>query len=101
MNNKPSQQINRIYKMISPNERNNIINDINNLIITSECKTGQKQQWWTKKHHPSMQIPLNIYVLGDGTFDDLYDRYINKYAYISKKDFRDYTRELQKQQIMK
>jgi hypothetical protein len=94
------QNFNQTYFMVNPNDRNLIIQQIINKEIESECVSGRQQNWWLKKHHPENEIPTNIYLLGNGTIKELYDKYINKHGYMEQKEFNNYTRELIKQQIM-
>lgn len=91
------------YQMVSPERRREIIRQIDNSEIMSECKTGKK--WWATKHHPKREIPQNIYLLGNGTLLELYQKYIAEYikeneTHIEYKAFINYTRELIKQGIM-
>lgn len=94
------QDFNKIYNMINPIERIQIIKKINNGEITSETVTGKKKRWWTDKHNPDNEIPKNIYLLGKGTIQELHNEYIKNYNYIEWSDFINYTRELIKQKIM-
>ena len=56
------QNFNKIYTMTLPNERNIIIQNINNNILESETISGKKQDWWKKKHYPENDIPTKIYL---------------------------------------
>ena len=92
---------NKIYTMVAPQERVDVINLIDSGELTSECVTGQRQKWWTKKHHPKADIPVKIYLLGSGTIDELYLSYVDNYGdNLTKKEFVNYIRELIKQQII-
>ena len=81
------QNFTKTYTMISSSERSIIIQKINNNELVSECVTGQKQEWWIKKHHPDNEIPKNIYSLEQGSIKELYDKYIihNYYNLFAKK----------------
>ena len=94
------QDFNKIYNMINPNERNKIVNKINNNELVSETLTGKKYNWWIGYHNPNEEIPNNIYLLGKGTIKHLYDEYIKKYGAIEWNIFINFTRELIKQKIM-
>jgi len=95
------QDFQKTFTMVTPNERFIIIEKINNGELVSETISGSSQQWWLKKHNPDCEIPRNIYLLGDGTIEELYKKYIIKYGLIEWDEFIDYTRELQKQKIIK
>jgi hypothetical protein len=86
--------------MINPSERIEIIQKINTGEIVSETFTGKKEDWWADKHNPNKDIPTNIYLLGKGTIQELYNKYIRNYGNIEWADFINYTRELIKQKIM-
>jgi hypothetical protein len=91
----------KIYSMVSVNERNLIIDKINSGEITSECTAGIKNKWWENKHHPDKEIPKNIYLLGDGTIQELHRQFREKTMMdIEWSEFINYTRELIKQGIM-
>ncbi len=97
------QKLEKIYTMVSSQERQNIINDIDNGTIEEKCHTGKKQHWWKNKHHPNKDIPKNIYLLGYGTIDELHKKY-NKSTYyppLPYTSFINWTRELINQNIMK
>jgi hypothetical protein len=94
------QDFNKIYDMILPSERNEIIQKINAGEIVSETFTGKKDNWWIDKHNPNNDIPKNIYLLGKGTIQELHIEYIKNYGNIEWSDFINYTRELIKQKIM-
>ena len=94
------QNFTKTYTMISSSERSIIIQKINNNELVSECLTGQKQEWWMKKHHPDNEIPKNIYSLEQGSIKELYDKYITTYGGIEWEEFTNYTREMIKQNIM-
>jgi hypothetical protein len=95
------QDFQKTYVMINPSERNNIINKIYSNEFITDCVTGQKQEWWLKKHNPDNEIPKNIYLLGQGTINELYNNYIIKFnTFIEWDEFINYTRELIKQNIM-
>jgi len=85
------QDFSKIYSMISPSDRVEIMKKINNGEIMSETITGNKEHWWIDKHNPNNEIPKNIYLL---------DKYIEIYGNIEWSDFINYTRELIKQKIM-
>jgi len=95
-----SQDFQKTYTMVNPAERMNIIQQIDTSVIVSECATGQRKEWWTKKHHPENEIPKNIYLLGQGTVRQLYDQYHSRYHTIEWDEFIGFTRELIKQKIM-
>jgi hypothetical protein len=100
---KHKQDPTRVYRMVSPDDRREIIRKIENGSMVSECKTGKR--WWITKHHPKQEIPQNIYLLGNGTLSDLHKRYIVEHhkeneTPIEHKIFINYTRELIKQGIM-
>jgi len=60
--------------MISLNERNEIINKIEDGLLSSECKSGAT--WWRNKHHPNKDIPRTIYLLGNGySIVELFEKY--------------------------
>jgi hypothetical protein len=89
--------------MVNPEKRMDITRRIDNGEMVSECKTGKR--WWLSKHHPKREIPQNIYLLGNGTLQDLHQKYIAEYTKendppIEYKVFINYTRELIKQGIM-
>jgi len=94
------QDFNKIYIMIYPSERIEIIKKINSGEIVSENFTGIKQRWWLDKHNPDNEIPKKIYLLGKGTIQELYNEYIRNYGNIEWSEFINYTRELIKQKIM-
>ena len=94
------QDFSKIYSMISPSDRVEIMKKINNEEIMSETVTGKKEHWWIDKHNPNNEIPKNIYLLGKGSIQQLYDKYIEIYGNIEWSDFINYTRELIKQKIM-
>jgi hypothetical protein len=89
------------YSMICPNHRVEIISNINNgQTIGATTKTGLEKIWWLNKHHPDNSIPKNIYLLGNGTVEELFTKYVRTHEHIEWKDFKDYVRELIKQGIM-
>jgi hypothetical protein len=90
------QDFNKIYMMVKPIDRIEIINKIENEEIMSE--SGEK--WWLNKHHPNNDIPKNIYLLGKGSIKELYEKYNENYENINWGKFINYTRELIKQKIM-
>jgi hypothetical protein len=90
----------KVYVSISQEEINIIIDNINNGLLESSVKTGIKDKWWKNKHNPNNSIPNNIYLLGNGYFDELYRKYNREYGFISKKEFQDYFRELIQQKIL-
>lgn len=94
------QDFKKTYTMVSPANRDIIIQKINNHELVSETVTGQRDEWWTNKHHPDSEIPKNIYALGSGKIDDLYDAYNAKHGAMERSEFINYTRELIKQKIM-
>jgi hypothetical protein len=87
-----------IHRMVTPEKRNEIISNINNGKFIEYNK--HTSYWWKNKHHPEQPIPTNLYLLGDGTLCELFERYNMKYDPISKTDFYDYVRELVKQEII-
>ena len=95
-----SHDFTKTYSMVSVNERNVIIANIQSDVLVSDCVTGVKQKWWKTKHFPEKDIPTHIYLLGDGTIQELHQRFINKHMDISWSDFINYTRELIKQGIL-
>jgi hypothetical protein len=94
------QNFQKTFIMVTPNERFNIIEKINNVELVSETIIGNNQDWWLKKHNPDSDIPRNIYLLGNGTIEELHKKYIIKYGSIEWDEFINYTRELIKQNIM-
>lgn len=94
------QDFSKIYYMISPSERNDIIQKINSDDMVSETFTGKKEHWWKDKHHPNNDIPKNIYLLGKGTIQQLHVEYNKNFGEMEWSDFINYTRELVKQKIM-
>jgi hypothetical protein len=86
--------------MVPPVVRNIIIERINSGQLVSETKSGKESKWWLIKHHPDKEIPLHIYLLGDGTIKEIYEKYILKHGFIEWRIFINYTRELIKQNIM-
>lgn len=94
------QDFNKIYSMTNSNSRYIIIEKINNKELFSNDISGKRLNWWLNKHYPDNEIPKNIYLLGNGTIKELYERYIKKYNYIEWTEFINYTRELIKQTIM-
>jgi hypothetical protein len=87
----------KIYSMVTADERKIIIDNIDTGNLVSECAAGIKNKWWKNKHHPDKDIPKNIYLLGDGTIQELHYRYRENIAW---SEFINYTRELIKQGIM-
>lgn len=94
------QNFSKLYNMVYPDERIQIIHKINNGEMIFETFTGKKENWWNNKHNPNNEIPKNIYLLGKGTIKELYIQYIKNYNYIEWNEFINYTRELIKQKIM-
>lgn len=94
------QDFSKIYTMINPSERIEIIKKINGCVIVSETFTGKKEHWWIDKHNPNNVIPRNIYLLGKGSIRELHIEYNKNYGNIEWSDFINYTRELIKQKIM-
>ena len=94
------QDFRRIYTMNKPIKRYEVIQKIYNEEIVSETIAGQTQKLWLIKHHPDNDIPKNIYLLGQGTIEELYNKYIIKYRMIEWSEFINYTSELIKQTIM-
>jgi hypothetical protein len=94
------QNPNQPREMVSPSVRNEVIERINAGELESETVTGRKQNWWKNKHHPQQTIPTKIYLLGNGSPEELYIKYIALYECIDHREFLDYTRELIKQNIM-
>lgn len=88
--------------MVSPKMRNDIINKINSREIYSQTTSGERDNWWLKKHHPEKEIPIKIYLLGEGTKEELLEKYKEKYQVkdIEWGKFLGYMRELIAQQIM-
>lgn len=98
-----SQRINdpnKIYNMVNPIIRNEIIEKINREEVVSETITGKKNRWWLVKHNPNNDIPKNIYLLGGGTISELHKKYIKNHGKITRRVFMNYTRELIQQKIM-
>ena len=94
------QDFHKIYNMINPSDRIEIIKKINSEEMVSETIAGKKERWWIDKHNPNNEIPKNIYLLGKGTIPELHIEYIKIYGNIEYSDFINYTRELIKQKIM-
>jgi hypothetical protein len=94
------QDFTATYHMVAPQQRCDIIKHIDMGNMESECVTGIQQKWWTTKHHPAEIIPTRIYLLGDGTIEELFQRYVAKHSEMEWSDFINYTRELIKQRIM-
>ena len=94
------QDFRKIYNMINPSDRIEIIRKINSEEMVSETIAGKKERWWIDKHNPNNEIPKNIYLLGKGTIPELHIEYIKIYGNIEYSDFINYTRELIKQKIM-
>ena len=94
------QDFEKIYTMVSEEDRARIVEQINNGQLESECSTGIRQKWWTDKHHPMNEIPDSIYKLGQGTIKELHEMYCQKNTPLLWEEFIDYTRELVKQKIM-
>ena len=94
------QDFHKIYNMINPSDRIEIIKKINSEEMVSETIAGKKERWWIDKHNPNNEIPKNIYLLGKGSIQQLYIKYIEIYGNIEWSDFINYTRELIKQKIM-
>lgn len=94
------QNPNQHREMVSPNVRKKVVERINAGELESETITGYCKRWWKTKHHPDKEVPTNIYLLGNGSPEELYIKYITKYGYIEHRVFLNYTRELIKQQIM-
>jgi hypothetical protein len=92
----------RKYTMVSPKTRNDVINKVNNREICSQTLSGEKNDWWMNKHHPEKEVPTQIYLLGEGTKEELYEKYKEKYNENDMEwaKFHGYIRELIKQQIM-
>jgi len=88
------------YTVVSEEYRNNIICKIDKGEFVSECATGKKNHWWSKKHHPAETIPQNIYLCGGGKINEMHEKYILHYNFIEKSDFINYVRELIKQKIL-
>jgi hypothetical protein len=72
------QDFYKVYYMVNPSERNEIIKKINSCELISETLNGKKQDWWLNKHNPNNEIPKNIYLLGRGTIFELHIEYIKK-----------------------
>jgi len=94
------QDFQKKYTMTTPTQRFIITQQCNDETIVSETIPGKKQKWWLHKHNPDNEIPKNIYLLGEGTIEELYNMYKTKYGIIVWDEFRNYTRELIKQNIM-
>lgn len=90
----------KVYSMVNPSNRNEIIEKINRKELISQTITGKTLRWWLEKHHPNNDIPTNIYLLGKGTIEVLHKKYIKNHGNIEWSDFIDHTRELIKQKIM-
>ncbi len=90
------------YNSISPDERNIIINNINTIENYERDITNRQATWWKTKHYPEADIPTKIYLIGSGTFNELYNKYVIKYGnVIDEKEFKNYVRELIYQKILK
>jgi hypothetical protein len=61
-----------------------------------------KKNAWKKKHHPDKAIPRDIYLLGEGTMDNLFEKFKEKYTEYTetKSEFKNYLRELKQQGIL-
>jgi len=94
----PEQQnFDKTYSMVSPQERRSIISRIDNNELVSEILSIS----WKAKHHPSSEVPASIYLLGDGTIQELFDRYHQTYREpVEWGQFMGYTREMFRQGIM-
>ena len=86
--------------MISPANRYIITQKCKQQELVSETIPGKKQKWWLNKHNPDNEIPKNIYLLGEGTIEELFNKYRINCRMIERKEFINYTRELIKQNIM-
>jgi len=91
------------FTSVSPNERNILIQNIDNIsdyefTITRRPTT----KFWKTKHHPNDVIPTRIYLLGNGTTNELFQKYNNKYGNnsISIKEFKNYIREMIYQKLL-
>lgn len=92
----------REFIMVSPEERKSIINSIDTTLSnTLELNMTDRKttNFWKKKHYPTLEIPTNIYLLGNGTRDELHQKYKDTHGYISRQEFTNYLRELIKQKI--
>ena len=89
----------RVYHMINPHERIEIVRKINSGEMISEFTDGE-ENLWMNKYNPNNRIPTNIYLLGEGTIEELHIKYIENYGNIELSDFIVHTRELIKQKIM-
>lgn len=92
----------REFIMVSPEERKSIIDSIDTTLTnTLELNMTDRKttNFWKKKHYPTLEIPTNIYLLGNGTRDELYQKYKDTHGYISRQEFTNYLRELIKQKI--
>jgi len=93
----------KVFTMVSPHERNIIINNINTIIDFERMEVGERKNiYWKAKHDPESEIPVRIYLLGNGTRDELYRKYISKYGEksIEFDEFKNYMRELIYQKII-
>ncbi len=88
--------------MVTPEERNSIIKSIDTTlsnILELNMTDRKTTNFWKKKHYPTLEIPTSIYLLGNGTRDELHQKYKETYGYISRQEFTNYLRELIKQKI--
>lgn len=88
---------------VSPNERNILIQNINNTPNYEYVQTSRPTtNFWKTKHNPDEQIPTRIYLLGNGTTDELFQKYNNKYGEntINIKEFKNFIREMIYQKLL-
>ena len=111
----------RHYIAICPEERARIIALIDegpeyaltNATTQDPLKGEGEYLWWRRrgtsgrnknegKHHPTEEEAVKIWMLGDGTFEEIKQKYIEEYGFdhITDKAFRDYFREMVKQKIL-
>ena len=91
------QDFQKTYTMVTPNDRFTIIEKINSGELVSIIIS---KDLWLKRHNPDNEIPRNIYLLGDGTLEELHKKYIIKYGSIEWSEFINWTREMIKQKLM-
>ena len=109
----------RHYMAICPEERARIISlidegsDYASMYATSKNPLKNEYLWWRKrgtkghhkeegKHHPTEEEAVKIWMLGDGTFEEMEKKYIEEYGSESftRKEFMGYFREMVKQKIL-
>ncbi len=90
------------FIMVAPCIRKIIITTIDttpNNSLELNITNRETTNYWKTKHHPTKDIPTKIYLLGNGTRDELYDKYKIIHGYLDYNEFTNYLRELIKQKI--